>query len=306
MDDNSPVQSQDESEIESLKKTTRISLDDALIAKSASKTTTSLTDQVGEKKATGPIMGIPTHTAPIPQTIRLKRPSTSPIVINPPGITTAPTVAKIAHPKSPTSPAGETPTVIKRAIPPRPLQETSRIILEPSLQAADVRQKTGPIPGISLTEPTPGPKTIRLKRPSTIVAVDQPEAKQALSSDMQAAKKSETAKIELPKDAEYLTSATQRKTIKIKRTDRNIISRTANVARQTPAELGQAEAKPQAEAAAPKEEQVPKAPILDDEPLPAFAILAGLAAVCLVLLVYLLAAQSFGPDLVLPVPAGLL
>lgn len=122
---------------------------------------------------------------------------------------------------------------------------------------------------------------------------------------MQAAKKSETAKIELPKDAEYLTSSTQRKTIKIKRTDRNIISRTVNVARQTPAEPGQAEAKPQAEAAALKEEQVPKAPIQDDEPLPVFSILAGLAAVCLVLLVYLLVAQSFGPDLVLPVPAGL-
>ena len=302
MDDNSPVQNRNESESESLKKTTRISLGDALTANPVSKKTTSLTDQVGEKKATGPIMGIPTHTAPIPQTIRLKRPSTSPIVINPPSITTVPTVAKIAHPKIPTQPAGETPTVIKKAAPPRPLQETSRIILEPGPAAADVRQKTGPIPNVSFSEPTPGPKTIRLKRPSTILALDQPEGKPegkpTLSPDVQIAKKSETAKIELPKDAEYPASAAQRKTIKIKRTDRNIISRAANAAQQ-------AETKPQAEAAATKKEQIPEAPAQDDEPLPVFSILAGASAVCLLLLVYLLAAQSFGPDLVLPVPAGL-
>ena len=326
MDDNSPVQNRDESEIESLKKTTRIFLDDALSAKPApKKATTSLTGQTGEKKATGPIMGIPTHTAPIPQTIRLKRPSTSPIVINPPGITTAPTIVKVIHPKTPTSPLGETATIIKKPIPQRPLQETSRIILELGPQATDVRPKTAPIPGISSTEPTPGPKTIRLKRPSTILAVGQPEEKQALPSvsppatdfgelsrtASEAAKKSETAKIELPKEGtEYPTSATQRKTIKIKRTDRNIIARTVTVARQTLAERGQAEAKPQAEAAIQsrgeaardqKEEQAP----LQDEPLPAFSILAGMAVICLALLVYLLTAQAFGPTLILPVPSGL-
>lgn len=313
MDDNSPVQSQDESEIESLKKTTRIFLDDALSAKPApKKATTSLAGQTGEKKATGPIMGIPTHTAPIPQTIRLKRPSTSPIVISSPDITTVPTVVKIAHPGSPSLPVGETATIIKKPIPQRPLQETSRIILELGPQATDVRSKTAPIPGISSTEPTPGPKTIRLKRPSTIIAAGQPEEKQAFPSvypptavpeatrDMQAtqaAKKSETAKIELPKDVEYQTSATQRKTIKIKRTDRNIIARTLTVARQT-------EAKPQAETAIQKEEQAPTAPI-QDEPLPVFSVLAGLAVVCLALLVYLLAAQAFGPKFILPIPSGL-
>lgn len=333
MDDNSPVQNRDESEVESLKKTTRIFLDDALNVKPApKKTTTSITDQTTEKKATGPITGIPTHTAPIPQTIRLKRPSTSPIVISPPGITTAPTVVKVVHPKIPTSPVGETPTVIKKPIPQRPLQETSRIILELGPQVTDVRQKTAPISGVSSTEPTPGPKTIRLKRPSTIITAGQPEEKQALPSvyppaadfgelrrtapeatgDMQTAKKSETAKIELPKGVEYLTPSTQRKTIKIKRTDRNIIARTVTVTRQTVAELpgrrsgigGQAEAKLQAEETIQKEEQAPQASI-QDEPLPVFSVLAGLAAVCLALLVYLLTAQAFGPKLILPVPSGL-
>jgi len=334
MDDKPPAQKKDELEIESLKKTTRIFLDDALSAKPIpKKATTSVTGQVDERKATGPIMGIPTHTAPIPQTIRLKRPSTSPIVISPPDITTAPTVVKVVHPKPPTSPVAETPTVIKKTIPPGSLQETSRIILELGPQAADLRQKTGPVPSVSSTEPTPGPKTIRLKRPSTIMPVSPVEEKQkqapsvppaaepsrtsaGATKDIQTAKKSETAKIELPKDTEYQTSATQRKTIKIKRTDRNAISRTATAARQTLAglpgrtpELGTVEAKPQAEAAIQsrgeaKEELASKAPILE-EPLPVFSVLAGLAVVCLALLVYLLAAQAFGPKLFLPVPSGL-
>lgn len=332
MDDKPPVQKKDALEIESLKKTTRIFLDDALSAKPIpKKATTSVTGQVDERKATGPIMGIPTHTAPIPQTIRLKRPSTSPIVISPPDITTAPTVVKVVHHKPPTSPVAETPTVIKKTIPPASLQETSRIILELGPQAADLRPKTGPLPSVSSTEPTPGPKTIRLKRPSTIMPVSPVEAKQAPSvppaaepgrtaagapKDIQTAKKSETAKIELPKDTEYQTSATQRKTIKIKRTDRNAISRTTTAARQTLAglpgrtpALGTAEAKPQpAEAIQSrdeaKEELASKAPILE-EPLPVFSILAGLAVVCLALLVYLLASQAFGPKLFLPVPSGL-
>lgn len=301
MDDNSPVQNQDEPEAESLKKTTRIFLDDALNVKPVPpEATTTLTGQTGEKKATGPIMGIPTHTAPIPQTIRLKRPSTSPIVISPPAITTAPTVVKIVHPKPPTSPLGETATIIKNPVPQRPLQETSRIILELGPQATAGRPKTAPVPGVSTTEPTPGPKTIRLKRPSTIITDVQPEEKQALPSDMPGAKKSETAKIELPKDVESQTSATQRKTIKIKRTDRNIIPRTVTIARQT--ETG---VQSRGEAARDqKEEQFPKAPI-QDEPRPVFSVLAGLAAVCLALLVYLLAAQAFGPKLFLPVPSGL-
>ena len=296
MADNPPVQKKDESEFESLKKTTRIFLDEALTAKPApKKATTSVTGQViDEKKSTGPIMGIPTHTAPIPQTIRLKRPSTSPIVISP-DITTAPTVVKVAHPKPPTVPVGETPTVIKKQVPSRPLQETSRIILELGPQAGEVRPKTSPMPVVSATEPTPGPKTIRLKRPSTVVPV-APSAPEA-AGDMQAAKKSETAKIELPQSTEFQAAAAQRKTIKIKRTDRNVISRAVTVAREAPA-------KPQEEKILPKEEPAP-ATAIQDEPLPVFSALAGLAMVCLALLVYLLAAQAFGPTLLLPVPAGL-
>jgi len=303
MDDKTSDENQSESEIEALKKTTRISLEEALNVKPATKkATSSLPDQSGEKKSTGLISGIPTHTAPIPQTIRLKRPSTSPIVINPPDITSAPTVVKTAHAKIPTSPVGDTATVVKKPIVPRPLNETSRIILDIGLQTSDIKQKTGPVPVISASEPTPGPKTIRLKRPSTIIASTQTAEAQAVVPDMQTAKKSETAKIELPQGAAFETPTTQRKTIKIKRTDRNIIApRTVAVQRQ-------AEDKLQAETVVQKEERGEKAPIqepVQDEAMPVFYVLAGMAVVCLALLVYLLAAQAFGPKLLLPVPSGL-
>lgn len=302
MDDKPSVQNPSESEIEALKKTTRISLEEALNVKPApKKATSSLPDQSGEKKATGLISGILTHTAPIPQTIRLKRPSTSPIVINPPDITSAPTVVKTAHAKIPTSPIGDAATVIKKLIPPRPLNETSRIILDIGPQADDIKQKTAPIHAVSASEPTPGPKTIRLKRPSAIIASTQSEEAQVVP-DMQTAKKSETTKIELPQGAAFEAPATQRKTIKIKRTDRNIIApRTVPVQRQ-------AEAKLQPETVIQKGELGKEVPIqepLQDEAMPVFSILAGAAVVCLALLVYLLAAQAFGPKLLLPVPSGL-
>jgi len=303
MDDNSSDQKPSESEIEALKKTTRISLEEALNVKPApKKATSSLSDQSGEKKATGLITGIPTHAAPIPQTIRLKRPSTSPIVINPPDITSAPTVVKTAHAKIPTSPVGDIATVIKKPVPPRPLNETSRIILDIGPQASDIKQKTAPISAVSASEPTPGPKTIRLKRPSTIVASAQPEEMQNVVPDMQAAKKSETAKIELPQGAALEAPTTQRKTIKIKRTDRNIIV-PRTVAVQRPAE-----AKLQTETVVQKDELGEKITIqepVQDEVMPVFSILAGAAVICLALLVYLLTAQAFGPKLLLPVPSGL-
>jgi len=244
------------------------------------------------------ITGIPTHTAPIPQTIRLKRPSTSPIVIKPPDITTAPTVAKVLHTKPPPVQAGTVATVIKKPVLPRPAAETSRIILDIGPQTTGIKPKTTPISTISTTEPTPGPKTIRLKRPSTIVGSTKPEDVQTVVAEIQTAKKSETAKIELPQ-ASLDIPATQRKTIKIKRTDRNIIApRTVTVQRQ-------AEAKPAAETIVQKEVQPAVQEPVEDKVMPVFSILAGAAVVCLALLVYLLTTQAFGPELILPVPSGL-
>lgn len=287
----------DNDEIESLKKTTRISLEEALTAQPTLKKATG-PQQTGDKKATAPITGIPTHTVPIPQTIRLKRPSTSPIVINPPDITSAPTVVKAIHAKIPEHAGEELATVIKQPVAPRPLKETSRIILEISPQTPTVRRKTGPVTAVSQTEATPAPKTIRLKRPSSIVGADHPTMPQSVPTNVQMAKKSETAKIELPKETEsQTTSATQRKTIKIKRTDRNILPRTVVVSRQP-------ELQPQVEKVVPQKD-LPALPSLKEENLAAFSILAMLAVVCLAMLAYLLTAQAFGPSLLLPIPASL-
>jgi len=304
-----------DADLEALKKTTRISLEEALSSMSATqKAGPAAPEQGSDKKVTGPISGIPTHTAPIPQTIRLKRPSTSPIVIGSPEVAgAAPTVIKTTHARPPSSPITEAPTVIKKAAPAAPMNETSRIILEIDEKTATVRQKTAPVPIVSQIEPTPPPKTIRLKKPSAVMpvaAVIEP------SPEAQTAKKSETAKIELPKTEEFQTPTTQRKTIKIRRTDRNVMPRTVKMVR--PEEKEEKETQPPAETAPEtfleKEEAVaPKtaaaaaaAPeAVQDETIIVFPIAAGLAAACLLLLVYLLAAQALGPGLALPVPAGL-
>ncbi|MFC1453946.1 hypothetical protein ACFLQL_02065 [Verrucomicrobiota bacterium] len=305
MTDNSSTQGPSESEIEALKKTTRISLEEALNVKpDAQKASPTLPGQMPvqpvEKKSTGPITGIPTHTSPIPQTIRLKRPATSPISIRPPDITTAPTAAKLVHPRSPQPQASTVATVIKKPISHKPLTETSRIILDIDSPALEPKQKTAPMADIvSTSEPTPGPKTIRLKRPSTIASPTHPEDTKDVAATVQTAKKSETAKIELPQAALDVPS-TQRKTIKIKRTDRNIVApRTIKVQRQ-------AADKPAEKTIIKKEEE--KAPVLEaveDKSMPFFSILAGAAVICLALLVYLLTTQAFGPELILPVPPGL-
>jgi len=306
MADNISDKKPGEENLEDLKKTTRISLEEALNVKPAPKKATStLIDQSGEKKSTGLITGIPTHTAPIPQTIRLKRPSTSPIVVNQPNITSAPTVVKVAHAKVPTSPVDDTATVIKKPIPARPLNETSRIILDIEPPAADIKQKTAPIAAaVSATEPTPGPKTIRLKRPSTIVATTGPEDVQTAVPDLQTIKKSETAKIELPKGTALEAPTTQRKTIKIKRTDRNVIAPRTVVMQRPGGKKPPEETVIQKEAPAPAQ-QPAQAQDAQEEAMPVFSILAGAAVICLALLVYLLTAQAFGPTLILPVPAGL-
>ena len=166
-----------------------------------------------------------------------------------------------------------------------------------------MRQKTAPIPVVSQIEPTPAPKTIRLKRPSAIVPVAAAITSAAPEAQM-AAQKSETAKIELPKAEEFQVPETQRKTIKIKRTDRNVMPRTVKMVRP-PA------AKPTVEAALKKEtpaavvEGVTPAPAQEEETIIVFPIAASLAAAYLFLLAYLLAAQVLGPQLALPVPSGL-
>ena len=240
------------------------------------------------KRTTGPILGIPMHAGPIPQTIRLKRPATSPMKRPP----TSPVIAKPSEPT--VMPSGEqatrggqditeAPTVIKHIAALK--TPTSRIVLEelPAPVSATAKQPTTNIPPLTSAEP-PAPKTIRLKRPSTLS--DAEEAIQIATTDgsLRAAKKGETAKIDLPLEDSTLTPITQRKTIKIKRTDRTVTPRSAT---------------PEA-AAAPEPGALVKAPAPEEEETFAFPLVAFAATLCIAALVYIMVAQAFGVHLLLP------
>lgn len=240
------------------------------------------------KRTTGPIVGIPMHPGPIPQTIRLKRPATSPVKRPP----TSPFIAKPSEPA--VMPRGEqvirsgqditeAPTVIKHvAVPKTP---TSRIVLEelPASVSATAKQPTTNITPPADAEP-PVPRTIRLKRPSTLSDAEETIQVTAADESLRAARKGETAKIDLPLEDSALTPITQRKTIKIKRTDRTVTPRSATPESATAKEPGAL-----VEAPAPEEEEAFVFPLV------AFA-----ATLCIAALVYIMVAQAFGVHLPLP------
>ncbi|MBU0714499.1 MAG: hypothetical protein KJ964_03965 [Verrucomicrobia bacterium] len=240
------------------------------------------------KRTTGPILGIPTHAGPIPQTIRLKRPVTSPAKRPP----TSPVIAKPSEPSvmprvEPVTRGGqdttEAPTVIKHIAAPK--TPTSRIVLEELSEpvSATTKPPTTNIPPLTSAEP-PAPKTIRLKRPSTLS--DAEETIQVIKAEesLRTAGKGETAKIDLPLEDSSLTPITQRKTIKIKRTDRTVTPRSAT---------------PEA-AAAPEPGALVEAPAPEEEETFAFPLVAVAATLCIAALVYIMVAQAFGVHLLLP------
>ncbi|MFH1969932.1 MAG: hypothetical protein ABIJ53_06405 [Verrucomicrobiota bacterium] len=240
------------------------------------------------KRTTGPILGIPMHAGPIPQTIRLKRPATSPVkrpatsraIVKPSEPTVMPRVEQATWGGQEIT---EAPTVIKHLAAPK--APTSRIVLDelPAPVSTTTKQPTSQIPPLTSAEP-PAPKTIRLKRPSTLSDAEETIQVAAMEGSLQAAKKGETAKIELPVEDSALTPITQRKTIKIKRTDRTITPRSA-----TPEAAATPEPGARVEAPAPEEEE-----------MFVFPLVAFAATLCIAALVYIMVAQAFGVHLLLP------
>ncbi len=238
------------------------------------------------KHTTAPITGIPVSATGIPQTIRLKRPPTSSLAAKPPDLTSAPTRARAAAAK----PADA-----------RSKSQTSRMVLDDAIKAsaAGDAHATTPITGVAAVQP----QTIRLKRPSAALAV-----KAEAEAETDDGAKSKTAKIDLPPavvDASTPASITQRKTIKIKRTERNVAPHTL-VLKRSPQEPPP-EAAPEAEsdvsgAAAGEAAQEVAPPVLGW----GFAVIAAAALLCVACLAYLMAAQAFGPELQLPVPSKFL
>ena len=238
------------------------------------------------KRATGPILGIPMHAGPIPQTIRLKRPATASMKRPP----TSPVIAKPSEPVvmpnvEPVARGGqditEAPTVIKHIVAPK--TPTSRIVLEDRPASAGAKQPTANISPL-VTEEPPEPKTIRLKRPSTLSDAEETIQVTATEGSLQAAKKGETAKIDLPLEESTLTPLAQRKTIKIKRTDRTVTPHAA-----TPEAV-----------AIPKPGATAKTPVPEEEEMLVFPIVAFAATLCIAALVYIMVAQAFGVHLLLP------
>jgi hypothetical protein len=241
------------------------------------------------KRATGPILGIPTHAGPIPQTIRLKRPATSPMKRSPTSsvIAIANSSEPAVMPRVEQATRGgqditEAPTVVKHIAAPK--TSTSRIVLEelPAPVSATAKQPTTTIPPLTSAEPA-APKTIRLKRPSTLSDAEEAIQVTAAEESLRTAKKGETAKIDLPIEDSALTPMTQRKTIKIKRTDRTVTPRSAT---------------PEA-AAAPKSGALVEAPAPEEEEPFVFPLVALAATLCIAALVYIMVAQAFGVHLLL-------
>lgn len=260
------------------RQTSRIGLPESVAPKSP----------VDFKRSTGPILGIPTHAGPIPQTIRLKRPATSQLTRPP----TSPIVSKQSEPAP--MPHVETtlrsdhditeaPTIVKHIAAPK--TSTSRIVLDdlPAPTSAPAKQATSKIPPLTTAEP-PAPKTIRLKRPSTVSDAEE-AANAAAEGALRTIRKGETSKIDLPIEDSSLTPITQRKTIKIKRTDRTTPAPRAS----TPAAVAAPKPGARAEAPAPQESEMLALPLVT---------LA--ATLCIAALVYIMVAQTFGVHLLLP------
>ena len=230
------------------------------------------------KRATGPILGIPMHAGPIPQTIRLKRPATSPVKRPP----TSPVITPAVMPRGEQATRGgqditEAPTIIKHLAAPK--TPTSRIVLEELIAPVSATN----IPPLT-SAASPAPMTIRLKRPSTLSDAEEAIQVAATEGSLLATQKGETAKIDLPLEDSALTPITQRKTIKIKRTDRPGTPRSAT---------------PEA-AAAPESGARMEVPAPEEEETFVFSLVAFAATLCIAALVYIMVAQAYGVHLLLP------
>ncbi len=217
----------------------------------------------------------------IPQTIRLKRTS---------GLNQAVPPAA----KSRTDLISEAPTLGRMPDLSQAKMVTARILVEPTEQEnippAEDKRRTSVI---STTSGEPTPQTIHLKRPAVASLEETGEAGPA--SEAPTIMKAGIPGGNAPEEGGP-TTITQRKTIKIKRTERNVSPRTVKlrqpdaIARAAPEAMGQTVAPIAAE----------------EEASPLFFTIAAAAVILIAGLVYFMAAQAFGPELILPVPESLL
>ncbi|MCZ7593017.1 MAG: hypothetical protein M5U15_13165 [Kiritimatiellae bacterium] len=154
--------------------------------------------------------------------------------------------------------------------------------------AEDVFKRTTIPVGIPTPPPTAAgkPKTISIKRPATAAAPAISPADKAVAD----AKKSETARIDLPADVGGERPATRPKTIRIKRPDGTSARKALTIAR------------PDEAASAPEQRPLSIEGIEDEgeEIGSVFSVLTLVATIFVGILLYVLAAQSIAPNLPWP------
>lgn len=158
--------------------------------------------------------------------------------------------------------------------------------------AEDVFKRTTIPVGIPTPPPTAAgkPKTISIKRPTTLAKPkEEPATISPADKAVADAKKSETARIDLPADVGGERPATRPKTIRIKRPDGTSARKALTIAR------------PEASESAAESHSIPIEGIEDEEDTgPVFSVLTLVATVLVGVLVYVLAAQSIAPNLPWP------
>ena len=237
------------------------------------------------KRATAPVDLTAPHQV-MPKTIRLKRPATTIVAVQPgsaPGAATPETIIKTVKLEG----AGEPPTQgEKRSTKPVNVADTGAAV----------------------------PKTILLKKPATVATVLRSGAadkkatdaiKKATDTILAATRKSQTTRIEIPAQDNQPASApaTQVKTVRLKRT-----------AQAAAVDVSGAGAEAEAQGEFDPSQMIPEmrrrakrnleGEEYEGEMNVLFPILAVAALLVIGALTYILSAQAFGPELAVPVPSS--
>jgi hypothetical protein len=152
-----------------------------------------------------------------------------------------------------------------------------------------------------MSDTTGGPKTIRLKRPSDTAAMriagaDRPvmtrvEQAPASAPDISKTSQLEVPPVEEPEEVGESPSATRRKTIRVRQPSGRAGVTSVAVRRPGAEELQATGTEPRPRSAAPP------AMFRPDEPSVFFPILASVAIITTCVIIYVLMAQTFGPDI---------
>ncbi|MCX6995535.1 MAG: hypothetical protein NTV49_00245 [Kiritimatiellaeota bacterium] len=167
---------------------------------------------------------------------------------------------------------------------------------EPSVEAVKKMTARIEMPGPTaaavppLPSPAQGPvpRTIKIKQPGAATVVLKRTPDLAPTGELDESRKSETARIELPAENIVEQPVTRRKTIRIKRPDAGLepAAHTVTITREGEPTEGTAVAEAGLTLA-----------VGEEEPGALYALMAMAATVIVLVLIYVLAAQTFAPDL---------